>query len=92
MCPISSKELVQLHLEHIGQVEPQISAIFVTSPWVLDAPKEADATLARGEICGPLHSQPNLSSYPRLGDTLIALYRSSEFAIGHLEVGHSTFA
>jgi amidase len=55
---ISSEELTQLHLAHISEVNPKINAVFVLNPLVLEAAREADQQLARGEIKGALHGVP----------------------------------
>jgi len=56
---ISSVELVELHLERIEQINPEINAVVhsLAGPALQEA-AAADAKLARGEQCGPLHGVP----------------------------------
>ncbi len=56
---ISSVELVKLHLDRIEQANPKINAVVhsLADSALRDA-ASADARLARGEACGPLHGVP----------------------------------
>lgn len=56
---ISSVELIGVHLEQIRKVNPAINAVveLLEEPALRQA-KAADAKLARGEPCGPLHGVP----------------------------------
>lgn len=56
---ISSTELVQAHLNQIARINPALNAVVGSlSESALDAARTADATLASGEACGPLHGVP----------------------------------
>jgi amidase len=56
---ISSQAVVQAHLERIEQVNPHLNAVvMVAAEQALDQALAADATLARGELLGPLHGVP----------------------------------
>jgi amidase len=55
---ISSEELVQLHLERIEEVNPKINAVFKLNDAALQAARDADTELARGNSLGPLHGVP----------------------------------
>jgi amidase len=55
---ISSEELVQIHLERIAEVNPKINAVFKLNNDTLQAVKNADAALARGNSLGSLHGVP----------------------------------
>ena len=56
---ISSTELIQAHLERIEAVNPQLNAIVqLPAERALQQARAADASLARGEISGPLHGVP----------------------------------
>ena len=56
---ISSAELMQAHLERIGEANPSLNAIVqLPAERVMEEARAADASLARGEIKGPLHGVP----------------------------------
>ena len=56
---VSSKAIVEAHLEQIAKVNPKLNAIVqLTADAALKEADEADAALARGEIRGPLHGVP----------------------------------
>ena len=56
---LSSKEVVEAHLERIAAVNPKLNAIVqLTADSARKEADEADAALARGEIRGPLHGVP----------------------------------
>ncbi|MFI1581065.1 amidase [Embleya sp. NPDC020630] len=56
---VSSREVVQAHLDRIAAVDPAINAIVTLDPeGALAAAGAADAALARGEAVGPLHGLP----------------------------------
>ena len=56
---VSSLEIVQTHLQRIGQVNPRLNAVVqLAAEQALDAARAADAALARGELFGPLHGVP----------------------------------
>ncbi len=56
---ISSVELVSAHLQRIEQVNPRLNAaINVLEESALRGARAADAKLAAGEPCGPLHGVP----------------------------------
>jgi amidase len=56
---VSSAELIQAHLERIEAVNSQLNAIVqLPAERVMEAAREADASLARGELRGPLHGVP----------------------------------
>src|SRR5947209_3196426 len=56
---MSSKSIVEAHLEQIARVNPKLNAIVqLTADSARKDAEEADATLARGEIKGPLHGVP----------------------------------
>lgn len=56
---ISSVELIEAHLAQIGKINPQINAVveLLADP-AMRAAEQADAKLAAGEPCGPLHGVP----------------------------------
>ena len=56
---ISSLELIEEHLRRIERVNPALNAVvdLLVEPARADA-RAADAQLARGEACGPLHGVP----------------------------------
>ena len=56
---LSSKAVVEAHLEQIAKVNPKLNAIVqLTADSARKEADEADAALARGEIKGPLHGVP----------------------------------
>src|SRR6201997_4926041 len=56
---LSSKEIVEAHLERIALVNPKLNAIVqLTADSARKEADEADAALARGDIKGPLHGVP----------------------------------
>jgi amidase len=56
---LSSKAVVEAHLDRIGKVNPKLNAIVqLTADAARKEADEADAALARGEIKGPLHGVP----------------------------------
>lgn len=56
---ISSVELIQTHLKRIQAVNPKLNAIVqLPAERALGEARTADASLARGEITGPLHGVP----------------------------------
>ncbi len=53
---VSSEEVVRAHLKRIESVNPRINAVCqLNSAGALEAAKNADASLARGQNLGPLH-------------------------------------
>lgn len=56
---LTSKAVVEAHLEQIAKVNPKLNAIVqLTADTARKEADEADAALARGEIKGPLHGVP----------------------------------
>jgi amidase len=56
---LSSKEIVEAHLERIALVNPKLNAIVqLTAETARKDAAAADAAVARGEIGGPLHGVP----------------------------------
>ncbi len=56
---LSAEELMRATLERIERVNPALNAIVTLCPErALDAAREADARLARGDETGPLHGLP----------------------------------
>ena len=56
---LSSKSIVDAHLEQIAKVNPKLNAVIqLTADSARKEADEADAALARGEIKGPLHGVP----------------------------------
>jgi amidase len=56
---ISSQELMQAHLAQIERVNPALNAVTaLLAESALDQARAADAQLAAGEDCGPLHGIP----------------------------------
>src|ERR1043165_1841904 len=56
---ISSAEVVEAHLARIEEVNPKLNAVVqLTADAARARAREADAALARGEACGPLHGVP----------------------------------
>src|ERR1700760_5082729 len=56
---LSSKAIVDAHLDQIAEVNPKLNAIVqLTADSARKEADEADAALARGEIKGPLHGVP----------------------------------
>ena len=56
---VSSVEVVQAFLDRIETVNAQINAVVVLAgDEALDAARQADAQLSRGELTGPLHGVP----------------------------------
>jgi len=56
---LSSKAIVEAHLERIAKVNPKLNAIVqLTADTARKEADEADAAVARGEIKGPLHGVP----------------------------------
>jgi amidase len=56
---LSSKAIVEAHLERIAKVNPKLNAIVqLTADAARKEADEADAALARGDIKGPLHGVP----------------------------------
>jgi amidase len=56
---LTSREVVEAHLDRIAAVNPKLNAIVqLTADSARKQAEEADAALARGEIKGPLHGVP----------------------------------
>ena len=56
---LSSKSIVEAHLEQIAKVNPKLNAVVqLTADSARKEADEADAALARGDIKGPLHGVP----------------------------------
>jgi amidase len=56
---LTSKAIVEAHLDRIAKVNPKLNAIVqLTADSARKEADEADAALARGEIKGPLHGVP----------------------------------
>ena len=56
---ISCVQLITAHLEHIQRINPAINAVVeVLADSALCEARQADAKLAAGEACGPLHGVP----------------------------------
>src|SRR6201996_2651512 len=56
---LSSKSVVDAHLDQIAKVNPKLNAVVqLTADSARKQAEEADAALARGEIKGPLHGVP----------------------------------
>jgi amidase len=56
---LSSRAIVEAHLERIAKVNPKLNAIVqLTTDSARKEADEADAALARGDIKGPLHGVP----------------------------------
>ena len=56
---ISAEELIKLHLERIEAVNPTLNAVVqLVADRALSEARKADASLARGEVKGPLHGVP----------------------------------
>src|SRR5206468_5140670 len=56
---LSSKAVVEAHLDRIAKVNPKLNAIVqLTADAARKEADEADAALARGQIKGPLHGVP----------------------------------
>ncbi len=56
---VSSREVVQAHLDRIAQVNPKLNAVTeVLEETALEAAAAADAAIAGGEDVGPLHGVP----------------------------------
>jgi amidase len=56
---LSSKAIVEAHLEQIAKVNPKLNAVVqLTADSARKEADEADAAVARGEIKGPLHGVP----------------------------------
>ena len=56
---ISSRELLELYLQRIESINPQINAVVtIDAPRAMEAAAAADEVTARGESLGPLHGLP----------------------------------
>ncbi|WP_414439680.1 amidase [Burkholderia sp. 22PA0106] len=55
---VSPVEVVQAHLDRIEAVNPQLNAIVTLADHALDAAKQAEAAVMRGDALGPLHGVP----------------------------------
>lgn len=56
---VSSRELIEAHLEHVARVNPQINAaVEVLGERASAEARQADDAMARGEACGPFHGVP----------------------------------
>lgn len=56
---ISARELLELHLERIAEVNPILNALVsIDEERAREAAREADERTARGEVLGPLHGVP----------------------------------
>lgn len=56
---LSSRAIVEAHLEQIAKVNPKLNAVVqLTADSARKQADEADAAVARGEISGPLHGVP----------------------------------
>lgn len=55
---LSPVEVMQAHLDRIGEVNPKVNAIVTMADGALDAAKRAEATVRSGAPLGPLHGVP----------------------------------
>lgn len=56
---ISARELLELHLTRIDEVNPQVNALVSIDPDLArEQARKADERLAQGELVGPLHGLP----------------------------------
>ncbi|MBL8510143.1 MAG: hypothetical protein JNM52_00735 [Betaproteobacteria bacterium] len=56
---ISSEEVVNAHLQRIEAVNLRLNAVVqIAAEQALSQARAADAALARGDVCGPLHGVP----------------------------------
>ncbi len=56
---LSSEEVVKAHLDRIEEVNPKLNAVVqLVVDRALEEAREADASLAKGELKGPLHGVP----------------------------------
>jgi aspartyl-tRNA(Asn)/glutamyl-tRNA(Gln) amidotransferase subunit A len=55
---LSPVEVMQAHLNRIEAVNPTINAIVTIAPYVLEAAKNAEAAVMKGNELGPLHGVP----------------------------------
>src|ERR1700754_1044730 len=55
---ISPVEVVKAHLDRIEAVNPQVNAIVTVADTAMQAAKEAEAAVLRGDQLGPLHGVP----------------------------------
>jgi len=56
---ISSRELIEAHLQQLARVNPQINAaVEVLAEKATAEASKADEAMARGEACGPFHGVP----------------------------------
>ena len=56
---VSSRQVVQAHLERIEEKNPALNAVVtLDAEGALRNAREADEALARGQVWGPLHGVP----------------------------------
>jgi aspartyl-tRNA(Asn)/glutamyl-tRNA(Gln) amidotransferase subunit A len=55
---ISPVEVVQVHLDRIAAVDPQVNAIVTIADTALDAARAAEVAVMTGKTLGPLHGVP----------------------------------
>ena len=55
---VSPVEVIRAHLERIEALNPRVNAVVTIADGLLELAQEAEASLTRGDIWGPLHGVP----------------------------------
>lgn len=87
---ISSRRVVEAHLDRIAEVNPRINAVVtLMADQALDAADAADRQVAAGAPLGPLHGVP-FSIKDSLDTAGVATQRGSRLFLGHLPDADAT--
>jgi len=87
---ISSREVVQAHLDRIAAVNPQINAVVtLLADAALQAADAADKAVAQGAVLGPLHGVP-FSVKDCLDTEGVLTQRGSKLFAGHVPAADAT--
>ncbi len=87
---VSSREVVQAHLDRVAAVNPQINAVVtLMADDALDAADAADRAVADGAVLGPLHGVP-FSIKDALDTAGVLTQRGSKLFAGHIPTADAT--
>jgi aspartyl-tRNA(Asn)/glutamyl-tRNA(Gln) amidotransferase subunit A len=87
---VSSREVVQAHLDRVAAVNPQINAVVtLMEADALKAADAADAAVANGDVLGPLHGVP-FSIKDALDTAGVLTQRGSKLFAGHIPTADAT--
>lgn len=87
---VSSREVVQAHLDRVAAVNPKINAVVtLMAEDALKAANAADRAVANGAILGPLHGVP-FSIKDSLDTAGVLTQRGSKLFMGHIPTADAT--